>query len=192
VKFSLSRRRRIAVGSMAACLFSLAGCGYHVASTTIPNVNAVGKIEATPAKIQTISIQPFNNITTRYKLTDRLAEAIGREFISKTHYSIISDPSQADAVLRGAVIDYIAYPVVVDQTTGLATVLRINLKLQVSLTERATGRVLFSRPSFEMHENYEISPASNQKSYFDESDEGLRRLSGVVARDVVSAILSGF
>jgi hypothetical protein len=177
---------------VAAWLSLLTGCGYHVASTTIPNVDAAGKIQPTPAKIQTIAIQPFTNITTRYKLTDRMPEAIGREFIARTHYTIISDASQADAVLRGTVIDYVAYPVIVDQSTGLATVLQINLKMQVSLTERATGRLLFSRPSFEMHERYEISPASNQKSYFDESDEGLQRLSGVVARDVVSAILSGF
>ncbi len=52
--------------------------------------------------VHTIAIPPFTNATVRYKLTDSLPEAIGREFIARTHYQIVNDPTQADAVLRGS------------------------------------------------------------------------------------------
>jgi outer membrane lipopolysaccharide assembly protein LptE/RlpB len=163
-------------------LFSLAlsSCGYHVA----------GKADLVPKTVHTIAIPAFSNITTRYKLTDHLPEAITREFIARTRYQIITDTSQADAVLRGAIVNYVAYPTTIDQQTGRASGLQVNVTLQVSLTERATGKVIFTRPSFEVHQRYELSIKAG--AYFDESDAALDRLSRDVARDLVSAILENF
>jgi hypothetical protein len=69
-------------------------------------------------------------------------------------------------------------------------VVDLHLVLQVSLTERATGKVVFNRPSFEVRERYEISVDPAQ--YFDESDVALDRASQQVARQVVSSILENF
>jgi len=63
--------------------------------------------------------------------------------------------------------------------------------MRVDLVERATGKVLFTRPSFDFRQRYEISTTSTT-AYFDESDAALERLSRDVARDVVTAILEGF
>ena len=46
------------------------------------------------------------------------------------------------------------------------------MALQVTLVERATGKVLFTRPRLEMRESYEIPLQQGQ--YFDESDAALR------------------
>jgi hypothetical protein len=162
------------------CSTLLSSCGYHVA----------GKADLVPKTVHTIAIPAFANITTRYKLTDHLPEAITREFISRTRYQIVNDPDQADAILRGAVINYAAYPTIFDQKTGRTSGLQVNVTMQITLTERATGKVLFSRPSFDAHQRYEISIPAN--TYFDESDAALARLSRDVARDVVSAILENF
>ena len=51
----------------------------------------------------------------RYKLTDHLPEAISREFIARTRYQIVNDPTQADAVLRGAIVNFVAFPTPIDQ-----------------------------------------------------------------------------
>jgi len=168
--------------SVSICLYFLltSSCGYHVA----------GKADLVPKSVKTIAIPAFTNITIRYKLTDRLPEAIAREFISRTRYQVVSDPRQADAVLSGTVVNYTSYPTVFDQRTGRASGLQVNVTLQVTLTERATGKVLFTRPSFETHQRYEIS--IDPKQYFEESDTALERLSRDVARDVVSAILENF
>ncbi len=162
------------------CPVMLASCGYHIA----------GKADLVPKTVHTICIPAFANITTRYKLSDHLPEAITREFISRTHYQIVQDPNAADAVLRGAVVNFIAYPTLFDQQTGRASGFQVNVTMQVTLTERATGKVIFSRPSFEMRQRYEASIGAN--AYFDESDAALNRLSRDVARDLVSAILENF
>jgi hypothetical protein len=161
------------------CLM-LSSCGYHVA----------GKGDLVPKSVHTIAIPAFANITTRYKLTDHLPEAITREFIARTHYQIVTDPNQADAVLRGSVINYVAYPTLFDQQTGRASGFQVNVTMQVTFTERATGKVIFTRPTFEMHQRYELSISAG--AYFDESDAALNRLSRDVARDLVSAILENF
>jgi len=159
----------------------LASCGYHVA----------GKADLVPKNIHTIAIPPFGNTTLRYKLTDRLPEALSQEFIARTRYQIINDPSQADAVLRGAVVNFIAYPILFDQVTGRASGLQVNVTMQVSLTERATGKVIFSRPNYEYHDRYEVS-VTNTNQYFEESGPALERLCHSVARDVVTSILDNF
>jgi PBP1b-binding outer membrane lipoprotein LpoB len=167
--------------ALAVLCFLLSSCGYHVA----------GKADVVPKSIHTIAIPAFGNITTRYKLTDHLPEAISREFIARTKYQIVSDPNEADAVLRGAVTNFIAYPTVFDQKTSRASGLAVNVTMQVSLVERATGKVIFTRPSFDVRQVYEIS-VSSATAYFDESDAALDRLSRDVARDMVTAILENF
>jgi outer membrane lipopolysaccharide assembly protein LptE/RlpB len=169
------------IASLLALTIALTSCGYHVA----------GKADLMPKSIHTIAIPAFGNITTRYKLTDHLPQAISHEFIARTHFQIVNDPAQADAVLRGSVINYASYPTLFDQQSGRASGLQVNVTMQVSLVERATGKVIFSRPSFEMHQRYEIS-VTNSRQYFEESDAALDRLSRDVARDLVSSILENF
>lgn len=169
------------VGVLAAML---AGCGYHVSGST----------DLLPKTIHTIAIPAFDNVTTRYKLTDRLPEAISRELIARTRYRIVPEAAQADAVLRGVIVNYVGYPTVFDQASGRASGLQANVTMQISLTERATGKVIFSRPSFEMKQQYEISTVSsgNPRAYFEESETALNRLSRDLARKLVSAILENF
>jgi len=180
VKFSRKAVLWLAVAlSFAAC--SLASCGYHIA----------GKADLVPKDVHTIAIPPFTNATVRYKLADSLPEALSREFITRTRYRIVNDPTQADAVLRGGVVNYVAYPTVIDQSTGRTSGLQIILILNVTLTDRETGKVIFSRPRYEAHERYELS-TTNDTQYFDESGAGIQRLSVDVARDLVTSILENF
>jgi Lipopolysaccharide-assembly len=159
----------------------LSSCGYHVA----------GQADLVPKTVHTIAVPPFANATVRYKLSDLLPEAVSREFIARTHYQVVNDATQADAVLRGTVINYIAYPTLIDQATGRTSGLQVNVRLDVSLVERSTGKVIFARPNFDAHERYELS-VTNNIQYFDESGAALQRLSRDVARDMVTAILENF
>ena len=163
-----------------AALFLAAGCGYHVA----------GNADAVPKSIHTIAVPPFKNLTVRYKLTDYLAESVSREFISRSRFMIVPDESKADAVLNGAVISYISFPIIADQRTGRATAIQLIVTMQVSLVNRATKEIIFSRPTFDFKQRYEISV--DQQAYFEESNAGLQRLSADVGRDIVSAVLENF
>ena len=159
---------------------TLAGCGYHVA----------GKADTLPKTIRTIAVPTFGNISARYTLTDLMPAAITREFISRTKYQIIAEASQADAVLKGAITNYVSYPIVFDPATGRASTVQLSVFLKITLEERATGKILFTRPSMEVKERYEISV--DPKVYFDESGPALQRISRDVARSVVSAVLENF
>lgn len=169
---------RLALVLAAAALLS--SCGYGV----------TGKADLLPKTLKTIAIPAWGNNTERYKVADRLAGALTREFISRTRYEIVTDPSQADAVLTGAVLQIVPQPTVTDPNSFRAAGVQVLVIVQARLVERSTGRVLFDRPAFEARQRYEIS--IDPAAYFEESSPALDRLSRDVARNLVSAILEGF
>jgi outer membrane lipopolysaccharide assembly protein LptE/RlpB len=163
----------------ALLFFLLSGCGYHVAGTA----------NLLPADIHTIAVVPWRNASIQYKLSDYLAESVSREMITRTHYKIVADPAQADAILSGAVANLFSSATVSDPVTGRSTGAQVVVIIQVKLTDKS-GKVLFDRPNVEFRERYEISVSPQQ--YFDEMPAALQRLSRDVARTVVSAILENF
>jgi outer membrane lipopolysaccharide assembly protein LptE/RlpB len=159
-------------------LAAVTGCGYHVS----------GHGDLMPKTVHTIAIRDFANSTTRYKLARTLPSDLGREFITRTKYRIVDDPEHADAVLTGVLNNYVAYPTI--SAGGRSTTVEAVVTVSVTLTNRATGAVIFTRAASEFRERYEIS--GDPKAYFDESGTGMTRLSKDVARSVVSAILEAF
>jgi len=166
------------MASLGLFLASLTGCGYHIS----------GHGDLMPKTIETIAIPAFGNVTTRYKLARTLPTDIGRELLARTKYKVIADPKEADAVLTGTVHNFAAYPTI--SANGRATVVEAIVTLNLTLTNRATGAVLFNRTGAEFRERYEIS--IEPQAYFDESGTAMLRLSKSVARSVVSAILEKF
>jgi len=164
---------------LAGLSLSLVSCGYHIA----------GHADLLPKEIRTIAVPAFGNATTRYKLADRLTGSVTREFLTRTRYNIVADPAVADATLSGVLVNYFAYPTVFDQATGRASAIQAIVILQINFTDRA-GKVLYSRPTFALRERSEI--AVDSAAYFDESEMAMARLSGDVARTVVSSILEDF
>lgn len=159
---------------------AVSGCGYHVS----------GQGDLLPKTIKTIAVPAFGNATTRYQLARLLPEDIAREFISRTRYRVVADPAQADAVLTGTIGNAYAYPTTLDPTSGRATAAQMGVTMQLTLTDRATGMVIWSRPSYDFHERYEIS--LDPQKYFDESGPAMIRLSRDVAQDMVTSILEKF
>ncbi len=155
-------------------------CGYHVA----------GHADMVPKTVKTIAIPAFGNGTTRYKLARLVTADVTREFNSRARYNIVPDPDQADAVLSGTVLNFVYNPTIYDPVTFRATGVQVVVTVQVTLTDRHTGKVLFTRPSMEVRERYEIS--TDPQTYFDESGTAIERLSRDVARSLVSAILESF
>ncbi len=165
---------------LLAGVLSLISCGYH----------AGGKADLVPKGIETIAIPAFLTPTTRYKLVDVLPEQIAREFKARTRFHIVDDPSVADAVLNARLNSVQISPAVSDPSSGKATSINISVNLAVTLVERATGRVVYTRPSFGFRQSYEVALDPHQ--VFDESGPALDRVSRDVARDVVSSIVENF
>jgi len=158
----------------------LGGCGYHIA----------GKADLMPKTIHTIGIEPFHNNTQRNDLARLLPQDLGREFISRSRYQVIQDPKQADAVLAGAISDFVSFSTTADPVTGRSTGAQVIMHLNVYLTDRKTGKVLFQRTGYEFRERYEIS--ENVTTYFDESSTAVERVAQDAARSIVTAILENF
>jgi outer membrane lipopolysaccharide assembly protein LptE/RlpB len=166
--------------ALVAALALLTACGYHT----------TGHTDLLPKNIRTIAIPAFGNVTTRYKLADYMSRAVTREFLERTRYAVVQDTSQADAILLGAVTNFSSYPTVFDPKTSRASEAQVNVNLSISLTDRATGKVLFTRPNLQYSGQYEIS--TDQQAYFEESDVALDRISREAARAIVSAVLENF
>ena len=166
-------------GLAAALLVMMtAGCGYHVA----------GSANVLPADVHTIAVTPWRNISTQYKISDYIAEAVSRELITRTKYQVIADPAKADAVLSGSIANLYSGATVSDPIKG-ATAAQLVVQIQVKLTGK-DGKVIFERPNIEFRERYEISV--DPKQYFDESQVAAQRLSRDVSKTIVSAILEAF
>jgi hypothetical protein len=155
-------------------------CGYHVA----------GKADLMPKEIRTIGIPPFANPTTRYKLTEKLPIAITREFHARTKYQVLPDPAGADAILQGSIATVMAFPTVFDPASGRAAGVQIQAILAVTLTQVNGGKVIYTNPSMDFRQRYEIS--IDPLAYFDESTPAFDRLSRDVASTVVTSILENF
>lgn len=158
----------------------LTGCGYHVA----------GHGDLIPHNVKTIAVPAFQNVTTRYQLARLLPEDIASEFLTRTRYTVVADPAKADAVLTGAVMNFVYFPTTYDAAQGRSTGVQAIVTLRLTLTDRTTNMPIYNRPSAEFREQYQIS--ENPQQYFDESGPAMIRLSRDVARSVVSAILENF
>lgn len=164
----------------AAVALTLSSCGYHVS----------GHSDLLPRNIKTIAIPAFGNATGRYRLTSLMSRSLTREFIARTRYGVVADENEADAVLRGAVLNYLFFPNVVDQVTGRSAGVQVLVVVQLSLVDRATGKLIYNQPGMEVRNRYEI--AIDPSAYFEESDLALDRVSRDVARAVVSSVLEAF
>lgn len=157
-----------------------AGCGYH----------AAGRSDALPKELHVIAIPAFENKTNSYRIEQRLTSATVHEFLARTPYKIVSDPSAGDAVLRGSVLSLEASPLLFDTATARATTMLVTVKCEVTLTEAGTQKILFHTDNFMFRNEYEIS--TDVKSFFEEQDPALDRLARDFASRLVAAITENY
>lgn len=170
------------VASAVAIIASAAisSCGYRVA----------GRANSLPAEIHTIAVPAFTNKTQRYRIEQRMTEAVIHEFLARTKYRIVSDPRDADAVLHGEITGLESSAVVFDPATGRATTMLVQVHMRVWLDDAATKRILFRNEKYLFRQEYQIS--TDVPSFFDEQDPALDRMARDFASHVVADILENF
>jgi outer membrane lipopolysaccharide assembly protein LptE/RlpB len=164
--------------AIALCL-AASGCGYHTA----------GKAVLLPTDVRTIAIPGFLNQTKTYRIEQVLTGAVVHEFTSRTHYHLMNQTGDADAILRGTVTNAVFTPLTYDSQTGRVSSGMVMLTMSVSLLDRQ-GKVLFSNPNYIFRDQYQIS--SQISSFFEEESPALDRVSRDFARTLVSNILEAF
>jgi len=150
----------------------------------------VGASVRAPSNWKTIAIPAFKNDTTRYRIEQRFTQSVTREFLRRTKYRVVQDPQAADAVLRGEVLSIEATPVLFNGTTGEVTAMLLTVRTKVQLTDTKSGKMVYSNADMVFRQEYQIS--SDVRSFFEESDPALGRMSRDLAAEIVSNVLEGF
>jgi outer membrane lipopolysaccharide assembly protein LptE/RlpB len=164
---------------VAALLPLPAGCGYHTA----------GHVITIPQDVHTIAIPAFVNQTQTYRIEQRLTAAVVQEMIARTHYHVVSQPADADAVLRGTVLSTTSAPLTYNTQTGQVSSVLVTVSMKVSLKDK-DGKVLYQNPSYLFRQQYQVS--NDPPSFFEEDSPAFERLSREFAQTLVSNILEGF
>ncbi|MCZ6514994.1 MAG: LPS assembly lipoprotein LptE [Acidobacteria bacterium] len=168
------------VPMLLAGLLLTGACGYQRA----------GQGARIPSHVKTIAVPVFQSQSTRFRIEQRLAAAITREFLERTRFSITAYREQADAVLEGTVLHARSHPVAFDPNTGRATTLQLVVTARIDLRERETGNSIFSNPRYTFREQYQIDP--NVVALFEEDEAALERIARDMAQTLVSEILENF
>ena len=155
-------------------------CGYHVAGTAT----------RIPPDVKTIAVPAFKNPSSTFRIEQQLTAAVTREFLERTHYRIVPNPADADAVLRGTVKDVRARAITFDINTGRATSLQVQVTADVKLEDLHSHKLLFSNSNYVFREEYQVSESPS--ALFEEDKPALDRLSRDLARTLVTDILENF
>ena len=166
--------------ALVALSLTLSGCGYHVA----------GRTDALPPGIHVIAVPALENATTSFRIEQRLTSATVHEFLAKTPYKVVSNPSAGDAVLHGKVVGLEVVPLLFDTVSGRATTMLVTVKCEVTLTQTSTEKVLYHSDNFVFRNEYEIS--TNVTSFFEEQDPALDRVARDFAQRLVAAVTENY
>jgi outer membrane lipopolysaccharide assembly protein LptE/RlpB len=179
-RFSRRFLPAIAFCALFLAAFLCAGCGYRV----------VGKTTSLPSDWKTVAVPAFKNDTTQYRIEQRFTEAVIREFIARTKYRVVQDTRRADAVLSGEVLMIETNPVLFDANTGEVTTMLVTVHAKVQLTDNKSQKAVYQNNDMVFRDEYQISP--DVKSFFQEEDPALGRMSQDFASHVVADVLEGF
>jgi outer membrane lipopolysaccharide assembly protein LptE/RlpB len=176
-------RALLAVVGLAA---ALTGCGYHTA----------GHYDTLPKSIHVIAVPALENKTSQYRIEQKLTAATIHEFLAKTKYRVVSDPNGGDAVLTGKILGMEIVPLIFQTTstattsTAQATAMLITMKCEVTMTDRATDKVLYHNDNFIFRNEYELS--TDVRNFFQEGDPAVDRMAQDFASRLVAAVTENF
>jgi outer membrane lipopolysaccharide assembly protein LptE/RlpB len=171
----LATQRTLAVG----LAMGLAGCGYHTA----------GHFSTMPKNVHVIAVPAMENKTSTYRVEQKLTAATIHELLVKTNYRVVSDANGGDAVLSGKVLRMEVVPLLF-QTTSKATAMLVTMTCEVTLTDRATEKVLYRNENFVFRNEYELS--TDVRNFFQEGDPALDRMAQDFAARLVAAVTENF
>jgi len=171
--------RKVAAFCLLLSAFCLS-CGYKVA----------GRGERLPPDIKIIAVPIFVNQSPTFRIEEKLAAAVSREFLERTKFQITPNTTGADAVLKGTVKEVSRGVITFDLTTGRASSLQIQLIADVKLEDLHSKKLVYANPNFVFREEYQVSQTTS--GLFEEDQAALDRLSRDVARTLVTELLENF
>lgn len=136
----------------------------------------------------------FGNSTPVFEIERRVTEKVRSELIGRGRYKILPEATGVDGLLTGEIVSITIAPAsFTDQRQASRYV--IIMTARIEFKEAASGKVLWSNPSMQFREEYEVTTgvtALDPSAFFNQDTNAMERLATNFARSVVSAILEAF
>lgn len=179
-----SAYRGMGIALLAIVLFAQ-GCGYAL----------VGRASNIPEDIRKIYVEPLINQTQRQQVEQLLTQAIVDELVTRRRFEVINDLGDADAILRGKVLQVAVRPVTFD-SAGLADNFEIAISADMRFERPPTDgdvepEVIWKNARYVFRQDYPLENAG-ALSFFDRENLAIEETSERFAETLVTDLLEGF
>jgi hypothetical protein len=143
-----------------------------------------------PEHIKTVAVPAFQleSQALRYKLGSRFTDAVMRELVHRGRgLRVQGEREGADAVIEGVIRSFNFGGVLLDDK-GRARIFEVTITAAVTVRDQTNNRVLYDNQNFEFRGEYEFS--SDPRSFFNEEDPAILRMSRNFAESVVSTLIN--
>src|SRR5919199_1974150 len=145
-----------------------------------------------PARIKTVAVPAFQmeSQALRYKIESRFTEAVMKELVHRGRgLRVQGEREGADAVIDGVIKSFNFSGVLLD-SRGRARIFEVTITAAVTVRDQIENRVLYDNQNFIFRGEFEF--ANDPRSYFNEEDPAVQRISRSFAESVVSTLINGF
>lgn len=144
-----------------------------------------------PKNIKTIAVPAFQFEVegARYRVESRFTEAVTKEIIKRGRGLIVQGTRDgADAVVEGTIRNFNFSGVLLDRQ-GRARVYEVTIVAAVTIRDLRENKILYDNQNFIFRDSFEFS--EDPRSFFNEEDPAVERMSRAFAESVVSTIVNG-
>ncbi len=144
-----------------------------------------------PPDIKTIAVPAFQFEVAgaRYRVETRFTEAVTKEIIKRGRGLKVQGAREgADAVVEGTIRNFYFTGVLLDRD-GRARVYEVTIVAAVTIRDLKENKILYDNQNFIFRDSFEFS--ADPRSFFNEEDPAVERMSRVFAESVVSTIING-
>jgi hypothetical protein len=165
-------------------LILLAGSGFTECYKPVTNSGLPEKI-----KIVAVPAFQFEVAGARYRVETRFTEAVTKEIIKRGRGLKVQGAREgADAVIEGTIRNFYFTGVLLDRD-GRARVYEVTIVAAVTIRDLKENKILYDNQNFIFRDSFEFS--ADPRSFFNEEDPAVERMSRVFAESVVSTIING-
>ncbi len=175
--------RRIAVQSIVViALAASVACGYSLA----------GRGSFLPPHIKVIGVPTFTNLSSVTDVDRRVTDRVRSELIGRGRYKVEPSGNGVDAIIVGEITSITIVPSAWNEQR-LATRSLLLLTAKIEFRDVASNKVLWSNPSLQFREEFDVSgTVADPNAFFGQDVDALDRMAEAFARTLVSAILEAF
>lgn len=144
-----------------------------------------------PKNIRRIAVPAFQFEVqgARYRVESQFTEAVTREIIKRGRgLKVQGTRDGADAVVEGTIRNFNFSGVLLDRE-GRARVYEVTIVAAVTIRDLRENKILYDNQNFIFRDSFEFS--QDPRSFFNEEDPAVERMSRAFAESVVSTIVNG-